>query len=171
MTSSVDFLGFDLKPVVPVEWLGGKADSIPNGDYIAKATSALRRPTKQCPNCHYWQLTMTIVSGDYEGHSLPVRFNTVHTNSKAQEIGRSQLRHYAQCIGNLAPVCESDLCGVKVVISVQNRKNKFVNASGVEVETTVSEVVRIEPYVDQSECNGSCPVPTNSSAQDEQEPF
>ena len=167
MTSSVDFLGFDLNPVVPVEWLGGKADNIPNGDYIAKATSAIRRPTKQCRDCNLWQLTMTVVSGDYEGHSLPVRFNIVHTNPRAQEIGRGQFRHYLQCIGNLAPACEADLCGVNVLLTVQNRKTKFVNANGVDVETTVSEVVRIEPFVDQSECNGSCPVPTNSSAQDE----
>ena len=171
MTKSIDFVGFNITSVLAVETLESRRASIPNGVYKAKATSALRRPTKQCPDCWYWLITFTFEGSEYDGLSLPGRFNIVNTNPQAEEIGRGQFRHYLQCIGNLAPTCEADLCGVSVLLTVQNRKTKFVNANGVDVETTVSEVVRIEALVDQSECNGTCPVPTNSSAQDEPVPF
>jgi hypothetical protein len=162
MTKEHFSLGFDPQVTPAVEWLGGKRDLVSNGVYLAKATSAIRKASKKSKECWYWQVTFSITEGEYEGRSLPVRFNVVHTiSSEAEEIGRGQLRHYLDCIGNLTPGNEADLCGVPVMITVETRKNTFTGRSGEAVEGVVNEVVRIEAYLP--------PTPTEPS-DDEPEP-
>jgi hypothetical protein len=146
-----DFLGFDPSSTPVIESLEGRKDPIPNGVYKAKVTSALRKPTKQCPDCWFWLLQFTIDEGEFEGRSLPFRFNIVNTNQQAEEIGRGQLCHYLHCIGNLSPQSETDFCGIPVMVSVVTRKNAFTNRNGEEVEGQVNEIVRIEPCMPRIE--------------------
>ena len=163
-------LGFNPFSVSPIETLEGKKELIPPAVYLAKVTGALRRPTKQCPDCWYWLLTFSIIGGEFEGRSLPARFNIVNTNDEAQEIGRSQFRHYLDCIGCLNPKSEAELRDVPVLITVGTRKGSFKKRNGEEVPTAMSVIERIDPFVDPSDqcAGGSCPVPPR---QDEPVPY
>ena len=146
--TSVSFLGFDIASTSPVEFLGEKKELITPGVYLAIVTFAMRRFTKDCVNCWYWLLNFTVTGGEFDGRSLPVRFNIVNTKSPiAEEIGRGQMVHYLQCIGRLEPQSETDLCGVPVLITVGTRKNTFTGRNGEEVEGVVNEIVKIEPHM------------------------
>ena len=145
MNSSFE-LGFDLATTTPIEFLGEKREPMLPGIYPARVTSAIRKFTKECVDCWYWQLTFTVDGGEYDGRYLFVRYNIVNTKSPlAEEIGRSQMAHYLHTIGQLAPQCEADLCGVPVLITVGTRKNTFTGRNGEEVEGVVNEIVKIEP--------------------------
>jgi hypothetical protein len=116
----------------------------------------------QCVACWYWLLTFTIIEGEFEGRSLQVRYNIVNDSPRAEEIGRGQLRHYLDAIGNLTPKSEADLCGVPVLITVETRKSNFTGRNGEDVEADVNEIVRIEP------CSRMTPA---EPSDDEPEPF
>ena len=150
MTDTVGFLGFDVSSTQVVEVLG-KIDPVPDGRYRVKVTSAERRVTKQCVDCWFWLLQFTIIAGEFAGRSLAFRFNIVNTNKQAEEIGRGQLCHYLNCIGNQSPQSEADLCGVPVIITVTSRKNSFTGRNDEVIEGITNEIVRIEPCRDQGE--------------------
>jgi hypothetical protein len=150
-TTVSDFLGFDPSLTPVIESFEGRKEPIPNGVYRAKVTSAERKPTKQCPNCWFWVLQFTIIAGEFEGRSLPIRFNIVNTNQQAEEIGRGQMSHYLHCIGNLSPQSEADLCGVPVVITVATRKSTFIGRNDEPVEGVTNEIVHVDSCGDQAE--------------------
>jgi hypothetical protein len=145
MTKTAEFLGFDVSSTQVVE-VFGKIDPVPKGVYKAKVTSAERRVTKQCDDCWFWLLQFTIIAGEFAGRSLDFRFNIVNTNKQAEEIGRGQFRHYLNCIDNLSPQSEADLCDVPVMITVETRKGMFTGRDDKEIEGVTNEIVRIKPY-------------------------
>jgi hypothetical protein len=143
-------IGFDVKTTPVVEFFE-RQDPLPIGTYQMRATSAQRKPTKQCENCWYWQLDFTVIGGDYRGRIFPIRFNIVNTNPEAEAIGRGQLCSYLHCIDNRSPKSEADLCGVPVRVTVTIKKRPFTDANGKDREGMVNEVVRLEPCTAQSD--------------------
>jgi hypothetical protein len=141
MTQNI-FLGLDPSKVVRVETMGSR-DRIPNGVYLAEATSAVKQIARSNGECTYWHLFFTILEGEFKGYGIPARFNCDHQNSEVIELGQGQLCHYLDCIGNTDPQCEADFCHVPVLITVLNKKNKF-DRNGKEVEAMVSEVRRFD---------------------------
>jgi hypothetical protein len=48
------------------------------------------------------------------------------------------------CIGNLKPESEEDLCGITVSIMVVTRRNSFTGRNGEVFEGEVNDVIRID---------------------------
>jgi len=138
------FLNFDLSAARRVERMG-KQDNIPNGMYKAVAKSARWRAARDSEDCCYWHLMLTILDGEYEGYSIPVRFSCMHPNPEVVEMAQGQLAHYMDCIGVTDPQNSDDLCNVPVLITVLNKRHEFTGSNGKEVDTIISEVVRFDP--------------------------
>ena len=145
MSNREDWLGFNPAETEAAESFRGKQEPIPNGKYKAIVTSAERKQTKS-GNGWFWELTFAIAEGQYEGKSIVHRFNMVNESAEAVEIGRRHLRRYLDCIGNLDPQDESELCNIVVWIEVECKKSTYNNRKGEKAEGINSEIVKIDPY-------------------------
>lgn len=74
-------------------------DALPAGDYAMIATEGEIKDTKAM-NGKYVQFTNEVIEGQYKGRKLWTRFNVVNPNDKAVQIGRSQLKQFAESIKN-----------------------------------------------------------------------
>jgi len=149
----VDWLGFDPRSVSPSDTLDGKCPLIPDGDYVAVATCADYRETKECNGCWMWQMTFAIDGGPFNGRRLVVRYNVVHSNPLTEEAGRAAMRHYLDIIGLDDLKGPESLCGKPVVLSVTTDKIGYYDKNGAWVEDVVNDVTHIGrlPSGDQSE--------------------
>ena len=136
------FLDFDISSTPRVKTMGGR-DQVPNGNYLAAAISAAWMCAVSNVECCYWYFIFTILEGEFKGYEIPCRFNCKYPDPEIVELGRGQLCHYLDCIGNTDPQSEADLCNVPVMITVRNRTSKF-NSNGKDRVATVSEIVRFE---------------------------
>ena len=154
--SNNDWLGFDPNTTEASESFRGKQEAIPNGRYQAIATSAVRKQTKS-GNGWFWELTFVVAEGQYEGKTVIARFNMVNPSEESTAIGRSQMRRYLDCIYNLDPKDESDLCNIVVWIEVECKKNSYTNREGKPAEAINSEIVKIDPCVRESSAPKATP--------------
>ena len=149
MNSSInDFLGFDPNTTEAAESFEGRQEPIPNGRYKAVATSAQRKHTKS-GNGWFWEITFTIVEGEYEGRTVVHRFNMLNPSDDAVAIGRSQMKRYLDAIGNLEPQDEGDLCHIAVSITVGCKKESYTNRKGEKAEGIFNEVTKIDSFSDE----------------------
>ena len=145
MSSNSEWLGFNPAETEAAESFRGKQEPIPNGRYQAIVTSAERKHTKS-GNGWYWELTFAIAEGQYEGKTIVHRFNMVNPSAEASEIGRRHLRRYLDCIGNLNPQDESDLCNRVIWIEVECEKQSYTNKRGEQAEGINNAIMKIDPY-------------------------
>jgi hypothetical protein len=141
-----EWLGFNPQETEAAESFKGGQKPIPNGRYKAVVTTAERKHTKSGKGW-FWELTFVVSEGDYEGRTIIFRCNMANPSPEATEIGRRHLRRYLDCIGNLNPQNEDDLCNVAVVIEVECSKNQYTNRKGEPAEGWSNEIVKIDPYV------------------------
>lgn len=157
-----EWLGFNPQETEAAESFRGKQEPIPNGKYKAIVTAASRQHTKSGKGW-FWALTFTIAEGQYEGRSVVHRFNMVNPSAEATEIGRRHMRRYLDCIGNLAPASEDDLCNIAVSIETECKKSTYNNRDGEPTEGINSEIVKIDPYSDASKLSQTEPPQTEPS--------
>jgi hypothetical protein len=144
MSTVNDFLGFNPHETEAAESFEGRQEPIPNGTYKAVATSAARKHNKNNTGW-FWELTFSIVEGQYEGRTVTHRFNMANPNDDAVAIGRSHMKRYLEAIGNLEPKDEEALCNIAVFITVTCKKNTYTNRNGKQVEGISSEITKIDP--------------------------
>jgi len=154
--SNNDWLGFDPNTTEASESFRGKQEAIPNGKYQAVATSAVRKHTKS-GNGWFWELTFAVAEGQYEGKTVLLRCNMVNASEEAAAIGRSQMRRYLDCINNLDPKDESDLCNRVVLITVECEKQMYTNRKGERVEGINNMITKIDPFVSTTQSPTNAP--------------
>jgi hypothetical protein len=145
----VGFLGFNPMEVEAAESFAAR-EPVPVGRYPVVATSATRRTNKQGDGW-FMEVIFAVAAGEYEGRTVVHRFNLANPSDEAVAIGRSQMRRYLDCIGNLEPKHEGDLCGTGVFITVSCRKDSYVNRKGEKAVGTSNEITRIDPRKEQSD--------------------
>ena len=145
MSSNNEWLGFNPAETEAAESFKGGQKPIPNGRYQAIVTSAVRKRTKKGTGW-FWELTFVIAEGEHEGKTIPFRFNMVNESAEAAEIGRRHLRRYLDCIGNLNPQDESELCNRVIWIEVECEKQSYTNKRGEQAEGINNVITKIDPY-------------------------
>ncbi len=78
-------LNFNAAEVKPLDAF----EAIPAGTYEAVITEPEMKPTKSGTGS-YLELTIEIISGDYQGRRVWARLNLAHPNAKAVEIARRE---------------------------------------------------------------------------------
>jgi hypothetical protein len=144
-----DFLGFDPRTTEASESFEGRQEPIPNGRYKAVVTSAKRTHTKK-KDGWFWEMVFTIIEGEYEGRTMTHRFNMANSSEEAVAIGRSHMKRYLDCIGNLEPKDESELCHIAVFITVSCKKETYTNRKGEQAEGIFNEITKIDSFGSES---------------------
>lgn len=102
-------------------------DAIPAGDYDAVITASEMKETKSGEG-QYLQLTLQILSGEYQNRKLWDRLNLQNKNEKAVQIARGTLSAICRAVGVLTPNDSSELHDKPLRIRVKVRKDQDGNA-------------------------------------------
>jgi hypothetical protein len=157
--SNNNWLGFDPSTTEAAETFGVRQEPIPNGKYKAVATSAVRKHNK-ADTGWFWELTFSIIEGQYEGRTVVHRFNMANPSDEAVAIGRSHMKRYLESIGNLEPKDEEALCHIAVFVTVTCKKSTFVNRNGEKVEGINNEVTKIDSTATEPKAQVPAPAST-----------
>ncbi len=101
-------------------------DAIPAGDYDAVITASELKETKSGTG-KYLQLTLQILSGEYQNRKLWDRLNLENQNEKAVTIARGTLSAICRAVGVLTPNDSSELHDKPLRIRVKVRKDQEGN--------------------------------------------
>lgn len=107
--------GFDASQVKPNDVF----EALPAGEYEVCIIDSQVKPTSSGTG-KYLELSLQVVSGQYQNRRLIDRLNLWNQNPKAQEIARGTLSSICRAVGVLTPEYSSDLhnktlrCKVKV---------------------------------------------------------
>lgn len=106
-------------------------EPLPVGDYVVKVSASEVKAPKSDPKAEMIVLTADVLGGVGDtagvkcaGRKLFLRFNTVHKNAQAQNIGRAQFKAFRVAAGKLAPKDTVELHGIPVVTCLKQRKGK-----------------------------------------------
>jgi len=144
MSTIHDFLGFNPHETEAIENFEGQHEPIPNGEYKAVASQAKRKHNK-AGDGWFWEMTFTIIEGEYEGRTVVHRFNMENRSEQAVAISRGHMRRFLDCIGNLEPKDEEDLINVVLRITTKCKKQSYQNRKGVQTEGIFNEITRFDP--------------------------
>jgi len=147
MSTINDFLGFNPQETEAATSLEGRQEPIPNGRYLAAATSAVRKNNKK-KDGWFWEFTFTVIDGEYEGRTVAFRFNMENPSEQAVAIGRKQMKRYLEAIGNVEPNDESDMLNIAIWITVICKKSSY-SRDGKQVEGINNEITQIDSTSDE----------------------
>jgi hypothetical protein len=146
MSTINDLLGFNPQETEAADSFESRQPPVPNGEYKAIVTKAERKNNKAGTGW-FWELTFTITeTEEYNDRTVIHRFNIMNQNETAMKIGRSEMKRFLECIGNLEPKNEDDMCYIPLLIEVKCRNSNFINKQGETVETINNEIVQIAPF-------------------------
>jgi hypothetical protein len=155
---SIDkFLGFNPDEVKAADSMEAKQIPVPNGEYKAVCSKAERKNNKAGTGW-YWELTFSIVGGEYEGRTIVHRFNIKNNNEVAEQIGRSQLKKFLECIGNEKPENEDDMTDIALFLEVKCENSSFMNNNGEKIDTVNNKITNMFPF--KKDTPKSEPAPT-----------
>jgi len=139
-----DFLGFNPESTESADSFEGRQEPLPEGDYEVVASEAVKEKTKDGQGW-FWKLVFKVINGDYEGREIVHRFNICNKSEAAERIGRSQMKRFLECIGNLRPENEDAMTGIPFFVSVKCKKASFLGRDGKVVDTINNEVTKMNP--------------------------
>ena len=110
-------LNFNAAEVQPLE----SFDAIPAGTYEAVIAESEVKPTKSGTGS-YLELTIEIISGDYQGRRVWARLNLANPNVKAVEIARRELSSICRAVGVMNPGDSAELHNIPFLVVVKKVK-------------------------------------------------
>lgn len=110
-------LNFNAAEVQPLETF----EAIPAGTYEAVITDSAMKPTKNGTGS-YLELTIEIISGDYQGRRVWSRLNLANQNVKAVEIARRELSSICRAVNVMNPGDSSELHNIPFMVVVKRVK-------------------------------------------------
>ena len=123
--AQLNFNAADVKPLDSFE-------AIPAGTYEAVIVESEMKPTKSGTGS-YLELTVEIVSGEYQGRRVWSRLNLANPNVKAVEIARRELSSICRAVGVMNPGDSSELHNIPFLVVVKKVKrddDTFTNEIG-----------------------------------------
>jgi hypothetical protein len=160
-----DFLGFVPNEVEAAESFEGRLQPIPNGKYKSVAIKAEKKNNKAGTGW-YWELTFSVLEGEYAGREVIHRFNIVNDNDAAAGIGRSQMKRFLDCIGNNNPKNEDDMLDIPLLIEVKCKESTFIDKSGQTRETINNEITQLAPISEGKVVTETQPTENNNNNSD-----
>jgi hypothetical protein len=110
-------LNFNAAEVQPLD----SFEAIPAGTYEAVITDSEMKPTKSGTGS-YLEITVEIISGEFQGRKVWARLNLANQNVKAVEIARRELSSICRAVNVMNPGDSAELHNIPFLVVVKKVK-------------------------------------------------
>lgn len=137
--------GFDANQVKPNSF-----EPIPAGDYpVIIAASEMKKTAEG--NGQFLELSLQIVSGEYQNRKLTDRLNLINANQKAVDIAKGTLSAICRAIGVMTPQDSSELHNKPMIAVVKQKKREDTGEMTNEVKGYKARVTEASVVLETSE--------------------